>query len=154
MTVFASFGFSEAVPQEVHGQTVMATSPSLSCPRRAIPIGRSENYFAFESEWKRQLEEIVGLHVSLEPLCRAPMRIRKCEVLEFVCGDADPSFKPDVLAHTQARIGEPPIRRAERRRLRRALISRLTATVNMLLDCPCHARSSSPAHPVESARRW
>ncbi len=26
------------------------------------------NYFAFESEWKRQLEEIVGLHVSLEPL--------------------------------------------------------------------------------------
>jgi hypothetical protein len=89
----------------------------------------------------------------LNPLCRAPMRIRKCEVLEFVCGDADPSFKPDVLAHTQARIGEPPIRRAERRRLRRALISRLTATVNMLLDCPCHARSSSPAHSVESANR-
>jgi predicted nucleotidyltransferase len=26
------------------------------------------NYFAFESEWKRQLEEIVGRHVSLEPL--------------------------------------------------------------------------------------
>jgi predicted nucleotidyltransferase len=26
------------------------------------------NYFAFESKWKRQLEEIVGRHVSLEPL--------------------------------------------------------------------------------------
>jgi predicted nucleotidyltransferase len=26
------------------------------------------NYFAFESEWKRQLEQIVGRHVSLEPL--------------------------------------------------------------------------------------
>ena len=26
------------------------------------------NYFAFENKWKRQLEEIVGRHVSLEPL--------------------------------------------------------------------------------------
>jgi hypothetical protein len=25
-------------------------------------------YFDFESEWKRQLEEIVGRHVGLEPL--------------------------------------------------------------------------------------
>jgi hypothetical protein len=26
------------------------------------------NYFALESEWKRQLEEIVGRQVSLQPL--------------------------------------------------------------------------------------
>src|SRR5215470_18721148 len=29
-----------------------------------------------------------------------------------------------------------------------------TGFVNMLLDCPCRPRSSSPAHPAESARRW
>jgi hypothetical protein len=39
------------------------------------------------------------------------MRIQKCEALEYVCGDADPSFKSDVLAHTQARLGFSPVRR-------------------------------------------
>jgi hypothetical protein len=33
------------------------------------------------------------------------------EALEYVCGDADPSFKSDVLAHTQARLGFSPVRR-------------------------------------------
>src|SRR5437763_659106 len=34
----------------------------------ALMPGALGNYVALESKWKRQLEEIVGCHVSLEPL--------------------------------------------------------------------------------------
>ena len=52
------------------------------------PIGKHDwalgNYFEFESEWKRQLQAIVGRDVSIEPLVPgtdADVRVRRCGVL-------------------------------------------------------------------------
>jgi predicted nucleotidyltransferase len=52
------------------------------------PVGKHDwalgNYFALESEWKRQLEAIVGRDVSIEPLVPgtdADASVRRCGVL-------------------------------------------------------------------------
>lgn len=49
------------------------------------PVGKHDwalgNYYALESEWKRELEAIVGRAVSIEPLVPgtdADMRVRRC----------------------------------------------------------------------------
>jgi hypothetical protein len=60
------------------------------------PRGRNDdpafgNYVDLKSEWKRQLEEIVGAMLALKPLCQtcqAPIGMQWCEASGFVSGVA------------------------------------------------------------------